>query len=62
MKIIMMLFDEEKEVKNKEENSNWFFAFKTKMLKNINEFKEKLKKRLVSEDISERQIKKIEPI
>jgi len=61
-KIIIILFDEEKEVKNKEDNANWFLVFKTKMIKNINEFKEKLKKRLVTEDISERQIKKIELI
>jgi outer membrane phospholipase A len=43
MKAIMMLFDEEKEVKNKDELSNWFFACKSKLLKNISSFKEKLK-------------------
>jgi len=31
-------------------------------LKNINEFKERLKKRLINEEITEKQIKKLEPI
>jgi len=62
MKAIMLLFDEEKEVKNKDELSNWFFACKSKLLKNISSFKEKLKERLINEDVNEKQIKKLETI
>jgi len=60
MKIILLLFDEEKDIKNKDDLSSYFFACKSKLLKNVPEFKEKLKKRLVNEEISERQMKKIE--
>lgn len=62
MKVIMILFDEEKEVKNKDDLSQWFFACRNKLLKNVNEFKERLKKRLISEEISEKQIKKLDPL
>ena len=62
MKAILLLFDEEKEVKNKDELANWFFTCKSKLLKNINDFKEKLKKRLINEEITDKQIKKLEPI
>lgn len=62
MKIIMLLFDEEKDVKNKEDLSNWFFGCRNKLLKNVTEFKERLKRRLINEEITEKQIKKIEPL
>jgi hypothetical protein len=62
MKVIIILFDEEKEVKNKEDLTQWFFACRNKLLKNITEFKERLKRRLINEEISEKQIKKLDPL
>jgi len=41
---------------------DWFNIAKGKLLKNVNEFKEKLKKRIIKEEITERQWKKIESI
>lgn len=59
--MIVLLFDEERDVKIKEELPQWFSVCKNKLLKNVNEFKERLKLRLEEEKITERQYKKIEP-
>jgi len=62
LKIIVLLFEEESNVKNKESLKEWFNVFKSKLMTNINEFKEKLKIRIKDEQITERQFKKIETI
>jgi len=59
MKLIVLLFDEEKRVINKEELQAWFNIGKT-LFKNVNEFKEKLKTRIKEEQITEKQFKKID--
>jgi len=55
MKLIVLLFDEEKDVKNKDELPQWFSVCKNKLLRNVNELKERLKQRLKEEKITERQ-------
>lgn len=61
MKLIVLLFDEEKNVQNKESMPEWFNVCKNKLLRNVNELKSLLKARLIEEKISERQFRKIEP-
>jgi len=61
MKLIVLLFDEERDVKNKDELPQWFSVCKNKLLRNVNELKERLKQRLKEEKITERQFKKIDP-
>lgn len=67
MKLIVHLFDEEKEYKNfckdttKDDLTAWFLVCKSKLLRNVNELKDRLKLRLKEEKITERQYKKIEP-
>jgi len=55
MKIIVLLFDEEKEMKGKDDYSLWFSVAKKKLLSNVNEFKERLKQRILKEDITKKQ-------
>jgi len=55
MKIIVLLFDEEKEMKGKDELPLWFSVAKKKLLSNVNEFKERLKSRIQREDITKKQ-------
>jgi len=62
MKFIVLLFDEEKEVKNKDDLQEWFKVCKNKLLSKVNEFREKLKNRIKEEKVTEKQYKKIEPI
>jgi len=59
MKFLVLLFDEEKGVKNKEEGEEWFKVGKNSLLKEVKQFKEELERRIVKEDISEKQYKKI---
>lgn len=61
MKLIVLLFDEEKQVVNKDSMPEWFNVCKNKLLRNVNELRETLKTRLQLEKISERQFRKIEP-
>jgi len=55
LKLIVLLFDEERDVKVKEELPQWFNVCKNKLLKDVNGFKDKLKDRLNQERITERQ-------
>lgn len=57
----MLIFDEEKDVKNKEDLAQWFQVCKNKLLRNVNDLKDRLKQRLKEEKITEKQYKKIEP-
>lgn len=57
----MLLFDEEREVKNKDELQQWYNVFKIKLMGDVQDFKLRLIMRLKEEKITERQIKKIEP-
>lgn len=61
MKLLVLLFDEEKQVVNKDSMHEWFTVCKSKLFRNVNELKENLKSRLLLEKISERQFRKIEP-
>lgn len=61
LKLIVLLFDEERDVKIKEELPQWFSVCKNKLLKDVNGLKERLRSRLTEEKITERQYKKIEP-
>jgi len=61
MKLIVLIFDEEKDVKNKEDLAQWFQVCKNKLLRNVNDLKDRLKQRLKEEKITEKQYKKIEP-
>lgn len=58
-KAIVLLFDEEKGVKNKDELIDWFNHCKIALLKNANELKEKLKTRIQKEQITEKQFNKL---
>jgi len=55
MKLIVLMFDEEKDVKNKEDLAQWFQVCKNKLLRNVNDLKDKLKQRLKEEKITEKQ-------
>jgi len=55
MKLIVLLFDEERDVKNKDDLYQWFLVCKNKLLRNVNELKERLKVRIYEEKITERQ-------
>jgi len=62
LKFFVLLYDEEKQVKNKESPEDWFGVAKTKLLKNVQELKETMKTRIIKEQITEKQYKKIENI
>jgi len=62
LKFIVLLFDEEKEVKNRDDMDEWFKVCKSKLLKNVNELKLKLETRIREEQITDKQYKKIEHI
>jgi len=64
MKLIVLLFDEEKEIKSKDKDDyqEWFKVAKNKLLKDVNGFKEKLKSRIREEKITQKQFNKIEPL
>jgi len=51
----VLLFDEERDVKIKEELPQWFSVCKNKLLKDVNGLKERLRSRLTEEKITERQ-------
>jgi len=55
MKLIVLIFDEEKDVKNKEDLAQWFQVCKNKLLRNVNDLKDRLKQRLKEEKITEKQ-------
>lgn len=55
LKLIVLLFDEERDVKNKDELPQWFSVCKNKLLVDVGKFKDKLKMRLSEEKITERQ-------
>jgi len=59
---MFLLFDLEKEVKNKEELDEWFKVGKSQLLKNVNELKTRLVDRIKGEIITEKQYKKLEQI
>lgn len=61
MKIIVLLFDEEKNVRNKDDMQNWFSVCKNSLLKNVNELKANLVNRIKEEKITEKQFRKMEP-
>jgi len=62
IKFIVLLFDEEKAVKNKDDLQEWFKIGKNVLFKNVNEFKDKLKQRIKEEAITKRQYDKIAKI
>jgi hypothetical protein len=62
MKVIVCLFDEERKVKNKDDQQEWFLVCKNVLLKNVNELKARLIERIKKEIITEKQFKKMEPI
>jgi len=49
----------EKNVKKKDEDKEWFLVCKNMLMKNSNEFKETLKKRVREELITEKQYNKL---
>eukprot|EP00801_Mesodinium_rubrum_P000083 Mrub_00083.p1 GENE.Mrub_00083~~Mrub_00083.p1 ORF type:complete len:1986 (+),score=436.27 Mrub_00083:724-5958(+) len=61
LRMIVLLFDQEKDVKDKDEMAQWFAVCKSKLLTNVEKFKADLKYKLKEEKIFERQYKKIEP-
>mmetsp|Transcript_98271 Transcript_98271/g.211935 ORF Transcript_98271/g.211935 Transcript_98271/m.211935 type:complete len:110 (+) Transcript_98271:335-664(+) len=61
MKIIVLLFDEEKNVRNKDDYQNWFMVCKNILLRNVNELRANLVNRIKEEKITDRQFKKMEP-
>jgi len=62
MKVIVLLFDEEKKVQNKDDPQQWFIVAKNNLLKNVNELKASLVKRIKEEQITERQFKKMDAV
>jgi hypothetical protein len=62
MKVIVCLFDEERKVKNKEDQQEWFIICKNTLLKNVNELKARLIERIKKEIITEKQFKKMDPL
>lgn len=62
MKVIVCLFDEERKVKNKEDQQEWFIVCKNTLLKNVNELKARLIERIKKEIITEKQFKKMDPL
>ena len=60
MKLIELMFDEEKDDKNKEDIAQWLKVCKNKLLRNVNDLKDKLKQLHKEEKITENQQKKIE--
>ena len=61
MKLIVLMFDEEKDVKNKGDLAQWLKLCKNKLLRNVNDLKNKHKQRHKEEKITEKQQKKIKP-
>lgn len=55
LKLIVLLFDEERDVKNKDELPQWFSVCKNKLLVDVNGLKKNLSNRLIEEKITERQ-------
>lgn len=62
MKVIVCLFDEERKVKVKDDQQEWFIVCKNNLLKNVNELKARLIERIKKEIITEKQFKKMEPL
>jgi len=62
LKFFVLLYDEEKQVKNKENSEDWFAVAKTKLLKNVQDLKDSMKRRIIKEEITDKQYKKIENI
>lgn len=62
MKVIVCLFDEERKVKVKDDQQEWFIVCKNNLLKNVNELKARLIERIKKELITEKQFKKMEPL
>lgn len=55
LKVVVILFDKQKEVKKKDEDKEWFLVGKNQLMKNAAEFKETLKRRIKQEEITEKQ-------
>ena len=55
MKLIVLMFDEEKDVKNKGDLAQWLKLCKNKLLRNVNDLKNKHKQRHQEEKITEKQ-------
>jgi hypothetical protein len=55
LKVVVILFDKQKEVKKKDDDKEWFMVAKNQLMKNANEFKETLKRRIKQEEVTEKQ-------
>jgi len=62
MKVMVLLFEEEKKVQNKEDHQQWFLVAKNNLLKNVNELKANLVRRIKEEQITDRQFKKMDAV
>ena len=55
MKLIVLMIDEEKDFKNKEDIAQWLKVCKNKLLRNVNDLKDKIKQRHKEEKITEKK-------
>jgi hypothetical protein len=55
LKVVVILFDKQKEVKKKDEDKEWFLVGKNQLMKNATEFKATLGRRIKQEEITEKQ-------